>query len=312
MSTGATDFDRYRILVGVDGSEGSTSALQYAVAEADRGGTSLLLIHVIPDYVAMSPMLPLVPSELQQTGHAILDRAAAEAGSALGAGRVGSALLTGNRSRCLVRAGEHASLIVLGREAHSSLERLVTGATTIGVAARSTCPTIAVPPGWRPRAGKSRVVVGLERTAHSRALLRRAFHLATQRDAELVLIHTWELPSGYDDIIARRAGGQEWSDHVREQIEPHLAEWRAAYPRVQVELRVVHGQAARTLRDASEEADLLVLLRRPHGFPGGHLGGTARVLLRESACPTEVIPLGVGAGVVETDLDLERGGVLLK
>ena len=309
MATGTTDFGRYQILVGVDGSEGSASAVRYAATEASRTGAAVLLVHVVPDYVAMSPMLPVAPGDLDAAGQAILDRAV-EAARALGAVRVGSTLVRGQRTRFLVRAGEHAGLIVLGREARSPLERLVTNATTIGVAARSTCPTIAVPPGWTPRAGRPRVVVGLKTLVHSRALLQRAFLLASQRDADLVLVHVWELPSGYDDIIARRTVELEWSDRVAEQIEPHLAEWRSAHPLIPVDLRVVHGQPAQTLRDASLEADLLMLARRPHRFPGGHLGGTARVLLRESGCPTEVVPLGAGARV-ETDLVLERGGVLL-
>jgi nucleotide-binding universal stress UspA family protein len=44
------------------------------------------------------------------------------------------------------------------------------------------------------------------------------------------------------------------------------------------------------LRDASVGAELMVIARRRHAFPVGHLGGTARALLRESLAPVMVLP----------------------
>ena len=311
MTTGTTDPGGYRVLVAIDGSENSTAVVRYAAAEAQRAGTGLHLVHVVPDVVAMSPMLPLAPSELEETGQAILDHAATEGASTLGLDRVTTSLASGPRATCLVRAADTAHLVVLGREAASSRHRLVTGATTIGVAGRSPCPAVAVPPGWASRPGTGRVAVGLKSTSHAKALLRRAFLTAEQRHVELVVVHAWELPTGYDDILVRGVDEREWSELLRVQIDQHLARWAADHPRVRVELQVRHGQPARTLCDASEEADLLLLLRSLHGLTGGHLGGTGRLLLRESGCPVEVVPRGAGAGV-DSELALEQEGELAR
>ncbi len=305
----------HRVLVGVDGASGSTGTIRYAATEARRVGTGLHLVHVVADYAAMAPMLPLVPSEVAATAHRILERAATVAAAEVGRERVVTSLARGSRVPRLVKAAEHASLVVLGREAHSGLERLVTGATTIGVAARAGVPTIAVPPGWEPGHGQARVVVGLKSTRHARGLLGRAFAEAALRDAELVIVHAWELASGYDDLIVDRVAGTEWAERIAHQIEEHLTEWRDRFPRVPVDVRVVHGQAAQVLREESTRAELLMLVRRLHGFPGGHLGGTGRLLLRESLCPVEVVPLGVGAGLEagrEMRVPDARGEALLK
>ena len=144
-------------------------------------------------------------------------------------------------------------------------------------------------------------MVGLKSTDHARGLLRRGFETAAARGAALVVVHAWELPSGYDDMIAGRVGREQWHDRLSSQIEPHLAEWRDAFPDVDVELRIVHGQPARVLHEAAARAELLLLVRRLYGFPGGHLGGTGRTLLRSAPCPVEVVPVGVVA-------DLEEGG----
>ena len=311
MEPGATGPAARPVVAGIDGSEGSTAVVRYAAAEAGRTGSGLLLVHVIPDYLTLSPMLPVAPPELEGMARAIVAKAVEVASATLAPDRITTKLVNGSRTTCLVRTGDGASQIVLGREASSNLHRVVTGATTIGVAARAACPTIAVPPDWDARTAAARVVAGLKTTAHSEALLQHSFLAAKRLGAELSLVHAWEMPSGYDDVIAGRVAREAWADALRRELEEPLAVWRAAFPEVVVHLEVVHGQAARVLRDASEEADLVLLTRRMHGFPGGHLGGTGRLLLREAACPVEVVPLGAGAGF-DPDFVLERDGALLR
>ena len=55
--------------------------------------------------------------------------------------------------------------------------------------------------------------------------------------------------------------------------------------------------------------DVLLLSRRVHAFPIGHLGGTARALLRHSSCPVEVVP---PVDDPDPELVLERDGALQK
>jgi len=310
MGEARSDPSRHRVLVGVDGSPGSVATLRYAASEARRRETGLRLVHVVPDYAVMSPTLPMVPSELEATGRKILEAAATQAASLVGREGVVTSLVRGSRVSSLVRAAEHAVVVVLGREDITMLERLVTGATTIGVASRSARPTIAVPPDWSEPPGTRPVVVGLKSTEHARGLLCRGFETAAGRGAPLVVVHAWELPSGYDDLIADRVGREEWHDRLASQVEPHLGEWRAAYPEVDVELRIVHGQPARVLQHTAAVAGLLLLVRRLYGLPGGHLGGTGRTLLRGSSCPVEVVPVGVVADL-ETGPPVPRGGAPL-
>jgi nucleotide-binding universal stress UspA family protein len=71
---------------------------------------------------------------------------------------------------------------------------------------------------------------------------------------------------------------------------------RGPHGDVEVGFRLVHGQGAHAIVDASSGADLLVITRRRHGFPGGHLGAAGRAVLRESRCPVEVLPPATAAG----------------
>ncbi len=103
-------------------------------------------------------------------------------------------------------------------------------------------------------------------------------------------MHAWELPGVYDDLITSRVDADEWRSRATDALEACLTDLREAYPEVPVDIQVVHGQAARTLRTASESADLLLVARRRGLLHFNYLGGTVRALLREARCPVEVVP----------------------
>jgi nucleotide-binding universal stress UspA family protein len=63
-----------------------------------------------------------------------------------------------------------------------------------------------------------------------------------------------------------------------------------AYPDVQVDVEVVHRQAAYALVEESRNADLLLISRPAHGGFVHYLGATARAVIRDGACPIEVVP----------------------
>jgi len=259
----------------------------------------------------VAPLLPLLPSDLEETGHSILEQAASEATALLGPDRVTTSLLDGPRVTRLLEAARHARLLALGHDRRLTLGRLVTGSTVTAVAAGSACPIVSVSADWLPKGEQHCVVAGIKSVEHSPQLVRRTLELASERRARVVLVHAWDLPYQYDDLVVARVDEVAWNERARRAIERSLSPLREAYPEVPVEVRVVHGQPARILRDASREADLLVLARRQHAFPVGHLGATARTLIRESGCPVVIVP---PADRPEGDLDLilEKAGRIQK
>lgn len=275
------------VVVGVDGSRAASTAIAYGVGEAKRRETGIRLVHVVPTY---APITPVLAADLTMAGQALLEAARKEAGVLLSEELVETELLQGQRVSGLLHAAERACVVVLGAERRPALERLFTGSASYGVAARAACPVVVVPPTWSGDATPGSVVVGVKSTSHSPGLIRRALEMAAQRHANVVLLHTWELPNEYDDLIAARALADEWTVRAREAMELCLSEANEGLTEVPVEIRVQHGQPARVLQRESAEAELLVLARRHHGFPFGHLGGTGRALLREAQCPVEILP----------------------
>jgi nucleotide-binding universal stress UspA family protein len=81
-----------------------------------------------------------------------------------------------------------------------------------------------------------------------------------------------------------------WQAEMRGALVAEVAGVVADHPGVEVVETVVEGQPAQVLADLCDRVDLLVLARRTRLFPRGHLGGTARALLRELPCPVLVVP----------------------
>jgi nucleotide-binding universal stress UspA family protein len=279
------------VVVGVDGSAGSLVAVQYAVGEAERLETGVRLVHVAPDYTPATPMLPLIRDDFEQVGGRILRESAAVVTQAAPGCDVSTVLRTGPTVSTLLDEADGAHRIVLGREHRSRVESVFTGSTTVGAAGRAQCPVVSVPPAWSAGDGRGRVVVGVRAPAHSTELLGQAFSAAEARRARLVVLHAWKLPGAYDDIVEARTHADDRAEEIEAEIDPLLETFRRDHPKVEVELSVVHEQPVRALLRAAAGADLLLIVRRAHGLPlTAHLGGTARTLLHEAACPVEVVP----------------------
>lgn len=297
------------VWAAVDGSGGGDAAVAYAAQEARHRGLGLHLVHVVPMSVPVTPFYPVMPPDLDPAGRQVLARAQQEAGPLMAPTQVTTSLHHGPRVEALVEASGRAQLLVLGRRGASVVDRLLTGSTTGAVAARAEGSVVVVPPGWVPGAGRGFVVVGLKSTERSAGLVLRALRIAADHHTALVVVHAWELPPPYDDLVLDRAGREAWSRQATAGLERSTAILAAQYPQVPMTVHVVHGQPARVLQEESRGAEVLVLARRQSVWPHGHLGGVARALLRESSCPVEVVAPATGALDV-TDLVLERAGAM--
>lgn len=279
-----------RVTVGVDGRPDTLAALRYGCREATSLGATLELVHVVPDFLPVSPRSPESPVDLAAIGASLLADATKRVAALAPDLVVETRLRHGFRAAQIATTARGAVEVVLGRDDRPVLQRLLRSDTVTAVAARASAPVVEVPSGWRSDA-HGIVVVGVKSRRHAPELLDEAFTVARRRHATLVVLHAWQLPNAYDDIIEIRVDLESWRRHAATQTEDLLTEWRAAYPEVPVHVEVVHGHAAQALVAASRSADLVVIVRREHGVPAAlHLGGVARTVLRASECPVWVAP----------------------
>jgi nucleotide-binding universal stress UspA family protein len=278
-------------VVGTDGSPRALAAVRFGAVEADRHDGRLVVTHVLPHNIPMLSELPLRTGDLEAVGRHLLAEAAWEARHTVPGVEVASRLLRGRVAGELVGVAAGARLVAVGRESSSVRWRVFTGAVTFGVAARAPCPVVSVPARWQPGRGSSgSVAVGFRSATQDGSLLDHAVDAAATRGATLTVLHAWEIPSRYDELIAGGGHDADWNLSALEHIEAQLTRLREDHPWVEIDVRVVHRQAAQALREASRTSDLLILGRRGAGPAPFHLGDTARAVLREAVCPVVVVP----------------------
>jgi nucleotide-binding universal stress UspA family protein len=190
----------------------------------------------------------------------------------------------------LVETGERADRLVLQHRHMLGLRRVFTGSVCSGVAGRARVPVVSVPELWTDRDEARRVVVGVDDTTGNHWLLETAFALAAVRKTSLVVLHAWHIPLMYDEALLGRAAVEGAREKLRSQIDDEMADWRAAYPRVDVQQQLSDARPADALVAASEGSGLLLLGRRSAGHALTHLGSVTRALIRESRCPVMVLP----------------------
>jgi nucleotide-binding universal stress UspA family protein len=141
MSTNAgSDADRPRVVVGVDGSDASTRALEWAAIQAERTA-ALLEIHTV--YVPGLLFIP--PDEVNELTTELLDEAAERARSvAPGVATLGKAHDDVAPATALIEASNGATLLVVGSRGHGGFLGLTLGSVSQKCSRHAQAPVVIV------------------------------------------------------------------------------------------------------------------------------------------------------------------------
>ena len=141
------------IVVGVDGSEPSQQALEWAVKEASLRGTSLtvLAVHqVASNHWTRAPeTYPADQPEAEKMREAAQDivQKAIDAGGTPGPSSVTVRAVSGIAAQELISASGDADLVVVGSRGGGGFARLMLGSTSNQVVNHAACPVVVIPAG---------------------------------------------------------------------------------------------------------------------------------------------------------------------
>ena len=143
------------------------------------------------------------------------------------------------------------------------------------------------------------IVVGVDGSDASNEALRWAADEARLRSASLVAVYAWSFvppqPIGDPGILAVPAGdlpGQldAESEAAQVALDDAVAGVLGADPAVDVERKLVEGDAGEALVAESKEAELVVVGSHGRsGFKAALLGSVSRHVVDHAACPVVVI-----------------------
>jgi nucleotide-binding universal stress UspA family protein len=144
----------------------------------------------------------------------------------------------------------------------------------------------------------ARVVVGIDGSEASRQALRWAADEAKLRGAALQVVHTWTrayfVPGPYPQTDrASEAGTEDTERRLAEELfDRELAKTGVEATGVRIEPELVEGEPGKTLLDAAQDADLLVIGSDRQGkhaqLPLGRVG---RECVQHSLCPVVIVRL---------------------
>jgi nucleotide-binding universal stress UspA family protein len=137
------------IVVGVDGSEASGAALEFAVEEAARRKAALRVVSTWEFPVMAQPEMGVTPEVVDvyiRQADAIVDEAVARAGELQPDIPCEGVALAGYAGEILVQEARGAVLAVVGRRGQGGLTGFLLGSVSRHVADHAPCPVTVVPP----------------------------------------------------------------------------------------------------------------------------------------------------------------------
>ncbi|MFE0514340.1 universal stress protein [Streptomyces sp. NPDC058964] len=287
------------VTVGVDGSNESLAAAEWAAREAVMHEVALRVVHAGEQqpysYIPFAAE-PVPPPGADRTAHLLAEAqtrlAHRHSGLLVRADRI-----AGQPVPALVAAAREAELLVLGSRGLGRVAGVLLGSVASAVVARAQRPVVLVraSDGESLGAGPYRdVVLGLDLSDPDDRVLDFAFNAASRRGAGLRVVHGWSAPTPTIAGAAGVAGStrqNEPSADVRHGPADVLRPWKEKFPAVEVLEEAAIGDAGAHLVDVSRGASLLVVGRRHRaGALGSHIGPVTHTVLRHAAAPVAVVP----------------------
>lgn len=283
-----------RLLVGYDGSEGSTSAAAFAMSLAGRGDASATLLRAGPT-TDMSPFdaepMPQAAARMVAEEQAWRQRLEELCALQPAGARVDYRLDRGAPAAVVIAAALDidADLVLMGTGGVGRLRDAVMGSVSAPVLMHAPCSVMLFPERATASVDSTRaVVVGVDGSPSSSYALLVAQALAASLGAPLVLAHV------IDASVPRVTRPPEiFREQVREHGMRTLHEARdeVVAPLEAVEEELLEGRAREELVAACERhapAVLVVGARGLGGFEGMLVGSTPRWLVNHAPCPVLV------------------------
>ncbi len=273
-----------RTIVGIDGSENSLFALQWAVERAQRTGDEVVAVLAWSffDQGYLPPGEVMQPEFTDEDAQRVLAEAVEAAGLTA---KVTRQTIQDPAPEAITGFATADDLIVVGARGLGGFEGLLLGSVSQRILELAPCP-VAVIHLHRDRPGGGRIVVGVDGSELSMRALRWAAVEASTIGAPIRIVHAWQWP-----LFAEIAVPEVY-DALAKNADELLAE-AAADPSLEgldVEVTAANGGAARSLLAHDDDAVMFVVADRGRGpVKRMVLGSTSRQLAQHATAPVVVV-----------------------
>lgn len=286
-----------KVVVGVDGSEGGTRALCFALRESDLHGWPVTAVmtwgYVDQHHADHSTAFDADYTEVDAM--AALDAYVLEAVGVEVAHRVDRRVVLDLPAGGLLDASKDADLLVLGARGLGGFKGLLLGSVSHACLHHAECPVAIVRDHARPAStATERIVVGVDGSAGSDAALRWALDEARVRSASVDVVLGWRIPfvSGVHYAIDTSL----LEDAARTALKAAIDRADTTGLVGSVNPIVVPSGGAAAVLEVADGADLLVAgSRGVGGFTGMLVGSVSHHLAQHAKCPVVIVPSRLAA-----------------
>jgi nucleotide-binding universal stress UspA family protein len=258
---------RRDVLVGVDGSRPSLTAVRWAAREASLSGRRLRVLHAYQWRPPARVLADTVDELMEEHARLVVDRAVDEARAAAPGIAIGATMIRTAPVVALLDAAGEASLVVVSSRGRGGHDGLLLGSVALQLAADAPC-SVAIIRGHDDRTAGP-VVVGVNGSNLSRVALGLAFEQAAARNCAVLAAFAHLTPLDVEHELVRT-----------------VTAWREKYPEVPVDHLLTGGRPGEVLTTLSNRARVVVVGRRDRGsLTGPLLDSTSRQLFNHADCP---------------------------
>ncbi|HEU4568932.1 MAG TPA: universal stress protein [Marmoricola sp.] len=288
-----------RIVVGIDGSQQSGTALEWAVARARLGGEQLELVNaytLAPDlnfygYQGLAGSQPV--DWFTEFSEQLLDAAAARVRELAPELSFTQSSKLGHPAYALASASVGAEALVVGRRGLGTAASALLGSVSNRLAIEAQCPLVVVGEGDVPTSGP--IVVGVDGSEFGTHALRYALVEAALRKTSVRAVAAYDLlhPAfrGDPEMIARMQA--DVAGEAADTVSRALDELGDAVPSsVTVDQVAVEDRPADAILAHAADAQLIVVGTHGKGFVRRVLlGSVSRRVLADADRPVAIVDL---------------------
>ena len=289
-----TEVPAHTIVVGVDGSETSDRAVDWAAEQARLEGRDLTLVHATGT-VGPAALLWLdqagVDSEVAMDGvrreaEQLLDTVADRVAAAAPDVEVRGVVADLDARDLLLELAREAAMVVVGSRGRGPVKSLLLGSVAHALSRDPVCPVVVLRPLGEPGVRRG-IVVGVDALGTSTAALAFAYRQASLRRLPLRVVHAiWDARKSTGEV----GPDEEGYDAERRMLAETLAGMAEQYPDVAAEPVLARGMVDRVLVRLAEEAELVVVGMHDRGGLAGLVRGrTASIVTEQSSGTVAVV-----------------------
>ncbi|HEY5956299.1 MAG TPA: universal stress protein, partial [Polyangiaceae bacterium] len=289
-----------RILVAVDLSEASSTALDEARHLAKSTDATLAMIHVIPDFVNLETLHPATTLKslpaMEEFSAKARQYIEGWANQAAHDPKLELLIEQGSAADRIVHRAEvwGADLIVVGHRGQSGLAELLLGSVAHRVVQMAHCPVLVS----RKNAAQGGIVAATDLSDPSLPAIQRGAAEARWRQKPLTVVHVLDSSAAYYAASAGSLFGVtvalppvDIQADMKEALTSTLREKMDAL-RASGEALVLYGSPTDTIIECAKARDAVLIVVGTHGRTGLArlaLGGVAEAVTRKAPCSVLIV-----------------------